>query len=716
MASIERVPEELERGSADAPVRVPADAPPAHANREERFPLFDSLRAIAALGVFVIHTRFLAEYGALEPFVYRLDAGVTLFFVISGFLLYRPFAAAHIDAAHAVATGPYAWRRLLRIAPAAWVTAIVVAVWLGVEEVFSADGAAVLSLTTVYREDEVGTLPGLGPYWTLGVELGFYVFLPLWAMAIGRLPALTRRGRIRKELWALLALAVASMAIKLLFVWEDDVGGATRAFTGVPRYLDQFAVGMALAVLSVALDGRRLPAPLRVVDRRPGVPWAVAAVAFVVAAFAVELPHDFDPGRIAPSSSFGGHVLYAVVAVGLILPAVFGDQRRGRVRRLLRNRVLLWIGVVSYGLYLWHTAVIEQLDRWDWDLERSGAISVAVALAASLALAAGSYALVERPALGLRRRRPLRELRTAPVSWRVAAAAGVGALVLGVAGLVLTPPGVGDTPSVGNPTKAAHLVVTYDGWTAKLYVDGEELADAALRGPLDAGSGAVEIGSFMGAANWTGVIDEVAFYGRPLRAAEVLDHHRNGRVRAAGEQGLYGLGVTLTPGLLAHLRLGASDQRAREEAQRLRLVDTRAAPRPARGLLVGDRDSAARFAGGKDGMQVQAAAIGDLTRAFTVEAWARPAADVDEPHAVVLSRPGSWVLQRDMLERWSIDLAAGGRHVAATAAAGSEELARRPMALEPPKPTPDPFLLLALGGIAVLVATLATKPRKTSPV
>ena len=76
----------------DRPVAAPLPdelprAPPAPTAAGQTFPLFDSLRGIAALAVFGVHFLFLADFGALGPYMRRLDVGVPLFFVISGFLL-----------------------------------------------------------------------------------------------------------------------------------------------------------------------------------------------------------------------------------------------------------------------------------------------------------------------------------------------------------------------------------------------------------------------------------------------------------------------------------------------------------------------------------------------------------------------------------------------------------------------------------------------------
>src|SRR3954451_5306241 len=98
-----------------------------------RFPLVDSMRAIAALAVFGTHVAFFMgayDGSPIGPYAQRLDVGVTGFFLISGFLLYRPFVLARQGGDALPAVGAYAWRRGLRIAPAYWVALTVSALLL----------------------------------------------------------------------------------------------------------------------------------------------------------------------------------------------------------------------------------------------------------------------------------------------------------------------------------------------------------------------------------------------------------------------------------------------------------------------------------------------------------------------------------------------------------------------------------------------------------
>jgi peptidoglycan/LPS O-acetylase OafA/YrhL len=379
--------------------------------RDLRFPLVDSLRAIAALSVVAAHAAFPAgiyEDDFLRQFVTRLDVGVTIFFLISGFLLYRPFVRARFVGEGQPSTGAYAWRRFLRIVPAYWVALTIIAyVQLDHSEIFSTHGFfTYYCFGQVYRP-ETG-LGGIPQAWTLCVEVAFYAMLPIWALAVRRLPGGSPRELIRWELVALALLALASLVYKVVLVEHNALDNSASGpyMLSLPQFLDQFAIGMALAVASVWWSSReKQPRAVRLVDQRPGIAWLVAFLAFVAASTLIGLTGEFGE-HIDRSEFFLRHYLFTVVAIGLLLPAFFGDPANGLVRRVLANRVLLWLGVVSYGIYLWHSAVYEQLTRW-----RFGEVTEAThryvwffaAAALSALVAAVSYYVVERPALKLKR-------------------------------------------------------------------------------------------------------------------------------------------------------------------------------------------------------------------------------------------------------------------------------------------------------------------------
>ncbi len=392
--------------------------------RAKRFPLVDSLRAIAALCVLLTHTAVAAgisgnPHSALSPYAQRLDVGVAIFFLISGVLLYRPFVAARFRGRPAPATGPYAWRRFLRIAPAYWLALTVTALWVGTSAyelgVFSSSGFPTYYLMAqTYRSRTLSG--GLIQGWTLTIEITFYAFLPLYAWAMRRLAMRGRRtgdaerdarSVLRSELIGLAVLVLVSEAWKLVVLGGQSPHQVviTPALDALPAYLDQFALGMGLAVVSAWIEQRgSAPRWVGRFDRAPVLSWVFAAVAFYVVSKRIGIsPRFFAPmGRW---QYLGREWLYAMVAFGLLVPAVIGDQKRGLPRRVLGLRVLAWLGLISYGIYLWQTTVLAQLQRWNF-----GAHSIiqpwlwwsAGTLVMTAAIAAASYYLLERPVLSLK--------------------------------------------------------------------------------------------------------------------------------------------------------------------------------------------------------------------------------------------------------------------------------------------------------------------------
>jgi peptidoglycan/LPS O-acetylase OafA/YrhL len=392
--------------------------------RADRLPLVDSLRAIAALTVLLTHTAFPAGVAGgrsspLTPYAQRLDVGIAIFFLISGLLLYRPFVLARLSGDPAPATGPYAWRRFLRIVPAYWLALTATALWVGTAAyqfgVFTPRGAPLYYLLgqTYSRHTLSG---GLTQAWTLTVEVAFYAFIPAYAWLQRRIPASGLRGGLRAELGGLLVLVVIAEAWKAaaLAGGNPHKVDISPLLDALPGYLDQFALGMGLALLSVWVQlTRTMPRAFRLLERVPGLSWLFAAAAFWAVSTQIGISRRFF-AAMGIWQYLGRHWLYAAVAFGLLLPAVIGDPRRGLPRRILSWRVLAWFGLISYGIYLWQTTVLAQLSQWNFGAH-SGVIYpwlwwTAGTLLGTTAIAAASYYLLERPILSLRHlfdRRPI---------------------------------------------------------------------------------------------------------------------------------------------------------------------------------------------------------------------------------------------------------------------------------------------------------------------
>jgi peptidoglycan/LPS O-acetylase OafA/YrhL len=380
--------------------RSPALEPPPG---NPRFPLLDAMRAIAALAIVFTHTAGVSgfnEANFLGGYTARLNFGVTIFFLLSGFLLYRPFVAARREGRPPIRARDFARRRVLRIVPAYWVALVVLAIFPGLLGFWDGPWWRSFTFTQIYWRDS--TVQGISPAWTLCIEVSFYLALPFIAAVLARVA-----GRSpRRELAALGALALASVGLRTALQYS---GGSFVLQNTLLCFFDWFAIGMGLAVVSVATHGREAASPvLSLIVRRPWVPWALFFAAFTIVAYAFGLPRGFFL-VYGNWNYLGEHLGYAVCALLLMLPAVFGDWAGGWPRVLLGHRLPAWLGLVSYGVFLYHAPIVLELhdhgaDGW---LPASGYLSLTlITLVIAVACAAASYYLVERPALRFKDAQP----------------------------------------------------------------------------------------------------------------------------------------------------------------------------------------------------------------------------------------------------------------------------------------------------------------------
>ncbi len=400
-------------------VRNRSDASSTTGGGAVHYPCFDGLRAIAALTVIGVHTTFASGFtgrSGLGRYTSRLEIGVEVFFVISGFLLYRPFAVDHFGGKPALRMRSFWARRLRRIIPAYWVAFLLVTYVLHADTVRHAWYSLFVYLGFAQIYIPRYALSGVTQAWSLCTEMSFYLMIPLWAWLLGR----TRRAadrQLRVELLGVVALVAISFAYRIP-VLSFHTPLAETMPNWLPAYLDQFALGMTLAVISAWLAATdRRPAWLSH-PALPWVSWAVAAAAFV-AVSNIGLP--WTPVTASPvGPSLLRQTLYGVFAVGMVTPAVFGPQDRGLPRRLLRFRPLALVGVVSYGVYLWHEAWMNLWFQWTGDRLFTVPWPEILGFVTALAVASAtlSYLLVERPVQ--RWRRPAGRARPAAAPARTA--------------------------------------------------------------------------------------------------------------------------------------------------------------------------------------------------------------------------------------------------------------------------------------------------------
>jgi peptidoglycan/LPS O-acetylase OafA/YrhL len=390
-----------------------------------RFPCFDGLRAIAVLAAIGTHVGFVTgatgatSYGAYTA---RLDVGIVVFFLISGYLLYYSYVADNYDDRAPMRAANFWWRRVLRIVPAYWIALTGLAIFFDVHLAGLHDVVIYYGFLQIY--DTHRFLGGIPQAWTLCVEVSFYAVLPAYAWLLRRLTAGRRlESRLRIELAGAAVLVGTCYVYRSAVYALDGRHAVGRIATHwLPGYLDLFGIGIALAAVH-AYTARRGTTPIvEWVGRVAWLWWVLAGVCFWIIAEHLGVPRTPAPantpiGWVADQQQ----IFQALFAAFLCLPAVFGPQDRGVVRAFLRWRPMVFLGTISYGVYLWHEGWLAKWMEWTGrptvaDLLTGRAhlaastfpLIMVLTVAGAIVCATLSYYLVERPVLRLKDRMPHR--------------------------------------------------------------------------------------------------------------------------------------------------------------------------------------------------------------------------------------------------------------------------------------------------------------------
>jgi peptidoglycan/LPS O-acetylase OafA/YrhL len=358
-----------------------------------RFPLVDPLRAVAILLVVMYHAAATAGVSTTHvlPQIARQGfVGVMVFFGISGFLIYRPFVAAREAGRKATPLHRFWRRRALRILPAYWAALTALAAFGAVNDVLTRRGPAYYLFGQIYNARTFSN--GIPVAWSLCVEMSFYLLLPAYAWLVARAGA--RWARAETVGIALLLAGGLLWRAVVHIGWVPGVWASA-----LPGMVVFFAVGMGLAALSVRTVGREEHfAVTRFVRRFPDLCWAGALTAYVVAATVFSVQAYSAVAR-SWSSWYGNYILCVVGAALLLAPAIIGQDGGGISRRLLRNPVFAWIGLVSYGIFLWHLPLMIKFHERG---VHSALALLALTIVVSTVVAAVSYYVLELPLLRLK--------------------------------------------------------------------------------------------------------------------------------------------------------------------------------------------------------------------------------------------------------------------------------------------------------------------------
>ncbi|HUC58126.1 MAG TPA: acyltransferase family protein [Streptosporangiaceae bacterium] len=344
-------------------------------------PGLDGLRAIAVLAVIAYHEQFGWAPGGL--------LGVAVFFTLSGYLITDLLLAQWV-AGGRIKLRQFWVRRARRLLPALFVMLAVVTAWVTIVDrsrLASLRGPVLAALTytsnwylIIKNQSYFARFAPPQPLdhlWSLAVEEQFYLLWP-WLLLLALL--LLRRLGMKSVKWlAIPSLVLAAGSALLMFLLYQPGLDPTRIYEGTDTRACGLLVGAALAMIWPSREGAKLKRRVWAVD--VAAAGGLAVVFFMIARV----------GQYSPFIYKGGLAVLSVATAAILAAGAVPGSLVGRV---LAWAPLRWLGVRSYGIYLWHYPVIvlSSPANSTEDLPRA-AIQVAV----SIALAALSWKFVEEP-------------------------------------------------------------------------------------------------------------------------------------------------------------------------------------------------------------------------------------------------------------------------------------------------------------------------------
>ena len=385
----------------------------------------DGLRGVAVLLVIVVHMfvwmqTIVGPTGASAlnwtSTVWGFGGtGVELFFVLSGFLLFMPYARALLGLKAFPSTRKFYTRRVLRIVPAYWV-ALIITIIASVQTVLPALRPQsslewynlALHFLFLQNVDYNIDFSMNGVFWSMAVEAQFYLILPLIAMLAY---LLVHRGR-RTLLWSLVCCGLLlSPATQIVFWLLKSFSPSLfehRTILAVPEYAIFFLTGMlcSLGYIAATEAGWKSswlqPQNARIV-RRFGLCGAGAIVVYIVAIRGFgQLGAQLADGGPLFNSLFAFSLL--ALAYGcLLLSALLGNWPW---QRMLASKPMRFVGLISYSLYIWHWPLYQHVIAPIAGRFHGDALKMLVFLTLTLLIAFPvgylSYQFVERPFIRFR--------------------------------------------------------------------------------------------------------------------------------------------------------------------------------------------------------------------------------------------------------------------------------------------------------------------------
>jgi peptidoglycan/LPS O-acetylase OafA/YrhL len=369
----------------------------------ERNKSLDGVRALSTLGIILYHLfsvsgQTINNPNGLGEFSGRLNVAVSIFFVLSGYLLFRPFVEAILLDAPFSKSSTFYLKRFVRIIPAYWVALLIL--WKIDAINFPNFSGFIRSLFLIHTFTEGNVLTGIAQTWTLSVEVFFYLCLPWIAMLIR---ACTRNKTSKVKLCnlfgCLIALYASAYVFRVVFHLVQLEHFETHAIL-LPAHFDTFALGMLVSAGVVTLQ---------VFPELRGLQTRLARLAPVFFVFSgatwfwstqIGWALDFNLSRFR--IVLFGFFLYGIASVCFVIPFCL-DSGTSRVTKIFGSRLFVWLGTISYGMYLWHFLFLVGgfSDKYmPYEFHDMGiATRMLITIPGTIAIASLSYYLIERPLL-----------------------------------------------------------------------------------------------------------------------------------------------------------------------------------------------------------------------------------------------------------------------------------------------------------------------------
>lgn len=443
------------------------------------------LRGLGALIVVMGHTWFASHIYPYTGAIHFLSIVVPVFFVISGYALYRPFLAAQVARKDPPSTVSFWWRRFLRIYP---LYAVALTAYLILLPGVRPPGGRIIDYAKLYGfmqiyDPDLVTFSGIPASWFIADEVVFYLLLPLFA-DIARRVALALAGR-RPVRYLDVRRANIYLAVTLIIIGQTsrpwllliDYPGATS----LPiSNMDFYGFGMLLAIWSIPHGEHRvIPKLVDRIRRTPKVA-AIVAAGSALAMVAIAVYPDRSSGA---SEDIQRYLIYGVIVVPLMITACLGAPDRGFNRFLSSSR---WnrLAVLSLHMYLWHQLVLGGFDRYVTEItgvQIGSRFTTGVILCTGAIVITTLWSALLRPVLDAPAKRWIKlvprpaEAGPKPLWFRPAAIGVAISLLAGGAALAAT---FGGTPfhAQGGVNQIA-ATGARKGDLIELVVDGDVMAD-----------------------------------------------------------------------------------------------------------------------------------------------------------------------------------------------------------------------------------------------